>query len=68
MRKQQTPADLGFTHWDVKRLSKAMKSCKDKRAYLRLRSVLWTAQGIAPTTMVALTGSCLKRIYNHVHC
>jgi len=59
---------MGFTHWDVKRLSKAMKSCKDKRTYLRLRSVLWIAQGIAPTTIVALTGSCLKSIYNHVHC
>ena len=68
MRKQQTPAELGFTHYDVKRLSKAMKSCGDKRTYLRLQSVLLTAQGVAPTTIAALTGSCLKSIYNHVHC
>ena len=24
MRKQQTPAEMGFTHWDVKRISKEL--------------------------------------------
>ena len=45
-----------------------MKSCKDKRTYLRLQSILWTAQGVAATTIAVLTGSCLKSIYNHTHC
>jgi transposase len=45
-----------------------MKSCRDKRTCLRMQYVLWTAQGVAATTIAELTGSCLKSIYNHVHC
>lgn len=66
MRKQKVPAEMGFTHHDQSRIAHSMKSCNDKRAYRRLQVVWWIVQGIPVKKVAALSGSCLKTIYNYI--
>ena len=66
MRKPATPADLGFTARDLKRLSQALASAQQVRVFRRLQAVLLIAQGYTASESARITGLSLRAVYHLV--
>jgi transposase len=66
MRKQKSPAELGFTRFDRMRLQKALKAVSDKRTFLRLKAVLLCAEGMAVQVVAQLFEMSFQIVYRWV--
>src|SRR4029453_5685495 len=64
MRIAKRPSELGFTHYDVSRLTKALKRATDARLFQRGRAVVWVAQGEKISEVAELTGVSGQTVYN----
>lgn len=64
MRIAKRPAELGFTQYDVPRLTKALKCATDARLFQRVQAVLWVAQGDTISEVAELTGVSVQTVYN----
>src|SRR5262245_54329824 len=63
MRKARSPAELGFTGHDRRRLTKALHQTHDTRAYQRVQAVLLIAQGYSVDEVARIIGSQPRSIY-----
>ena len=66
MRKAVSPAELGFSKRDVRRLEKALGEESDLRTFRRLQAVLLIAEGHDRTTAAHMTGFSQRSLYRHV--
>jgi len=66
MRKQNSPAALGFDRYDKGRLLKASKEVSDKRSFLRLKAVLLFAQGMNVQSAAKLFDKSVQIIYRWI--
>jgi transposase len=64
MRIAKRPSELGFTQYDVSRLTKASKRAVDARLFQRVQAVLWVAQGATVSEVAELTNACAQTVYN----
>lgn len=67
MRKTQSPAELGFTGHDRRRLAKALNQAQEVKAYQRIQAVLLIAQGYSVDEVARIIGSKRRSVYNWVH-
>lgn len=67
MRKALSPAALGFTKRDGRRLTGALREESDARALRRLQAVLLVAEGHDLTTSARLTGFSRRSLYRFVN-
>jgi len=63
MRHAKTPKELGFTHYDRRRLAKALKRASEARVYRRLQAVLLVARGRAVGEVAEITGVSPRNVY-----
>lgn len=63
MRHAKTPKELGFTHYDRRRLAKALKHASEARVYRRLQAVLLVARGRAIGEVAQITGVSPRSVY-----
>ena len=63
MRKARTPADLGLTAVDRRRLARAMKQTTHARLFRRLQAVFLVALGRAVREVAQLTGLGVRAVY-----
>lgn len=66
MRRQQSPAELGFDRYDKGRLRKALKTASDKRTFIRLKAVLLVAQGMNIPAVAKLLDKSFQSVYHWV--
>ena len=66
MRKQKSPAALGFNRFDKMRLRKAMKEVSDKRTFLRLKAVLLCAEGMPVPLVAKLLDKSFQIVYRWI--
>ena len=66
MRKAQSPAELGFTRHDRRRLAKALGQARQAKVYQRIQAVLLTAQGYAVDEVARIVGSQRRSVYHWV--
>ena len=66
MRKALSPAALGFTQRDRRRLTGALREEPDARTLRRLQAVLLVAEGHDLTTSARLTGFSQRSLYRFV--
>jgi transposase len=64
MRKPATPADLGFTARDRRRLAQALASAPQTRVFHRLQAVLLVAQGYRVSESAQVTGLSQRAVYH----
>jgi len=62
MRKAQSPAELGFTGHDRRRLAKALDQVREAKVYQRIQAVLLIAQGSSVDGVAHITGSQRRSI------
>jgi transposase len=63
MRKALSPAELGFSKHDQRRLTKALREEPDVRTFRRLQAVLLIAEGHDWATTAHLTGLSQRSLY-----
>ena len=66
MRKALSPAKLGFSKHDQRRLAKALREEADVRTFRRLQAVLLVAEGHDLATSAHLTGFSQRSLYRLV--
>ena len=66
MRQAKSPAELGFTGHDRRRLRKALRGCKEVRAYRRIQGVLLVAEGRPATAVATITAASVRTVYQWV--
>lgn len=66
MRKALSPAELGFSKHDQRRLTNALREEADVRTFRRLQAVLLVAQGHDWATTAHLTGLSQRSLYRLV--
>ncbi|MBV8078369.1 MAG: helix-turn-helix domain-containing protein [Planctomycetaceae bacterium] len=66
MRHAKTPKELGFTHYDRRRLAKALKRASGARVSRRLQAVLLVARGRAVGEVAEITGVSPRNVYLRV--
>lgn len=62
----KSPAELGFTQYDRRRLTQALKRASDARTYRRLQAVLLIAKGYSVPEVAQITGASVASIYQWV--
>lgn len=67
MRNSKNAFELGFSHHDKVRLQKAMHSVRDKRTFLRLKSVWLFACGMKITEVARIADKSRQIIYKWIH-
>jgi len=67
MRKARSPAELGFTGYDRRRLTTALHQAEEAKVYQRVQAVLLIAQGYSVDEVVRITGSQQRSVYHWVH-
>jgi Homeodomain-like domain len=63
MRKARSPAELGFTDHDRRRLATALHQAQDVRVYQRVQAVLLIAQGYSVDEVARIIGSQQRSVY-----
>ena len=66
MRKQKSPAELGFDRYDKGRLQRALKAVSDKRTFVRLKAVLLTSQGMDIASAAKLLDKSVQILYRWI--
>ena len=66
MRRAKSPAELGFSRYDERRLKTALKGAVDKRTFQRGQAVLLVAQGRPLPEVARIAGVSLQAVYNWV--
>ena len=66
MRKQRSPAEWGFTRFDRMRLQKALQAVSDKRIFLRLKAVMFCAEGMPVQAVAGLFDKSFQVVYRWV--
>jgi Transposase and inactivated derivatives len=64
MRIAKRPSELGFTQYDISRLTKALKRVTDARLFQRVQAVLWVAQGDTISEVAELMSVRGQTVYN----
>ena len=67
MRKAQSPAELGFTGHDRRRLAKALHQAQEAKVYQRIQAVLLIAQGYSVDEVASITGGRRRSVYYWMH-
>jgi len=67
MRKTQSPADLGLTGHDRRRLVKALHQAQEVKVYQRIQAVLLIAQGYSIDEVARIIGGQRRSVYNWMH-
>jgi len=67
MAKAKSPAELGFTRADRRRLAQAMREATDKRSYRRLQAVLLVARNRLIPEVAQIIDVSVSSIYNWVN-
>lgn len=67
MRSGKRPAERGFNHHDIPRLTNALKGITEARLFQRVQAVLWVAEGEPISEGAALTGVSQQTVYNWLH-
>ena len=68
MRKSKGPSELGFTEHDKTRLYTAMQFVKDKRTFLRIKSVWLFSDGMKVSAIAAIVDKSRRTIYEWINC
>ena len=63
MRKARSPAELGFTGYDRRRLTTALHQAEEAKVYQRVQAVLLIAQGYSVDEVVRITRSQQRSVY-----
>ena len=63
MRRARSPAELGLTWYDRRRLSNGLRRVHEARVYRRVQAVLWIAQGRSIQDVVQLSGLSRPIVY-----
>jgi transposase len=63
MRKARSPAELGFTGHDRRRLTKALHRAQEAKVYQRVQAVLLIAQGYSVAEVARIIGSQQRSVY-----
>jgi transposase len=66
MRRARTPHELGFDHYDRRRLRRAFQRATDVRSFRRLQAVLLVARGLPIPEVARITGAKPNAIYDWV--
>jgi transposase len=67
MRKAQSPAALGFTGHDRRRLAKALHQAQEAKVYRRIQAVLLIAQGYSVDEVASIIGGRRRAVYYWMH-
>ena len=67
MRKQQSPAELGFTGHDRRRLANALHQAQEIKVYQRIQAMLLIAQGYSVDEVAHIVGSHRRSVYYWMH-
>src|SRR5262245_44329290 len=67
MRKARSPAELGFTSHDRRRLATALHQAQEAKVYQRVQAVLLIAQGYSVDEVARIIGSQQRSVYYWVH-
>jgi transposase len=67
MRDSRSAFELGFSHYDKVRLQKAMQTVRDKRTFLRLKSVWLFAGGMKITQIAWIAAKSRQIIYRWIN-
>jgi transposase len=63
MRKARSPADLGFTGHDRRRLATALHQAQEAKVYQRVQAALLIAQGYSVDEVARIIGSRQRSVY-----
>jgi transposase len=66
MRKAKSPSELGFTHLDRQRLTRALKRVSDARSFRRIQAVLMVADGLPIPQVARISGSSERAVYQWI--
>lgn len=66
MRQAKSPTELGFTGHDRRRLTKALRQCREARAYRRIQAVLLIAEGRPVSDVAKITTASVRTVYQWV--
>ena len=67
MRKARSPAELGFTDHDRRRLATALHQAQEAKVFQRIQAVLLIAQGYSVDEVVRITRSQQRSVYYWMH-
>src|SRR5215468_6453604 len=63
MRKARSPAELGFTSHDRRRLATSLHQTQEAKVYQRVQAVLLIAQGYSLVEVARIIGSQRRSVY-----